>query len=183
MAKKTDSYLRPRISTWSLQSAVGMAVFAAVLLGMGGWTGWEYLSGERPDATEFFTHHLLPAVIIGVLVWGVLTILLGKLVIDPTRQIFEHLYRIGSGQLEPLEMDTRIQDIRTIVDGVNLLARRLKDVPGDGSFKQVQDRLVKIRKEMRSMVDAAGDDAGFLLNTVRELRALEGELLAISQAK
>jgi hypothetical protein len=166
-----------------LQTAVGFAVFAAVLIGMGGWTAWEYLTGENPDANEFLTHHLLPALVIGTFVWCVLTILLGKLVITPTEKILESLYRMGSGRLDPLELDSRIEEIRSVVSSVNLLAHRLKDSGGNASFGQVQDRLVKIRKDMRSMVDAAGDDAGYLLEIVRELRALEGDLLAISQAK
>lgn len=166
-----------------LQTAVGFAVFASVLIGMGGWTAWEYVTGENPDANEFLTHHLLPALVIGTFVWCVLTILIGKLVLTPTEKILESLYRIGSGRLDPLELDSRIEEIRTVVSSVNLLTHRLKGSRENTSFGQVQDRLIKIRKDMRSMVDAAGDDAGYLLETVRELRALEGELLAISQAK
>ncbi|MEC5129453.1 hypothetical protein VSU19_22015 [Verrucomicrobiales bacterium BCK34] len=166
-----------------LQTAVGFAVFASVLIGMGGWTAWENLTGESPNAHEFITHHLLPALVISTFVWCALTILLGKLVITPTEKILESLYRIGSGRLDPLELDTRIEEIRTVVSGVNLLTHRLKGSGENTTFGQVQDRLIKIRKDMRSLVDAAGDDAGYLLETVRELRALEGELLAISQAK
>lgn len=167
--------------TWSLQSAVTLAIVVSILVGMGSWTAWEYLTGERADLPEFLSHHVLPALAIGLIVWSVLTILIGRVVLRPINRVFEHLYRIGSGRLDPLEIETCIEDIRTVVDGVNLLVRRLKVAPENTSFGQAQDRLVKIRSDMKGVIDAAGDDADDYLEIARGLRALEGDLLAIAR--
>jgi len=169
-------------SRYSLNLVVVTTSLTAVVIGTGSWTAIEFLTGERPSLSDIFSHHLIPAVVIGLVIWITLTALLHRSVIEPIKQLFAHLYRVGSGRLDPIEVDSRIQEIQTMVDGINMLVRRLQSAPENTSFNQAQNRLSKIRGDIRSMADAAGEDSPIFLAVVKELRALEGDILALGRA-
>ncbi len=140
-----------------------------------------FFTDSTMSARDFWAHHFLPAAVIGSIVWVTLTVLLHKLVVEPVRQIFGHLYRIGSGRLEPLEMDSRIQEIRSVAEGVNLLVRRLKTAPDNAPLERAIGHLGKVRSDMSAAIDAAGSDADHLVAAMSDLAALEADLLAVAE--
>ncbi len=168
---------------YSLNLAVVATSLISVVVGTGSWTAIEIFTGKAPSTADFVGHHLIPAVVIGLFVWITLTVLLHRTVIEPLKQLFAHLYRVGSGRLDHLDIDSRIEEIQTMVDGVNLLVRRLQSPSGDGSFSQVQNRLSSIRDNIRSMADAAGEDSPIFLDLAKEMRALEGDVLALQRPR
>ncbi len=85
--------------------------------------------GASPSWSEFFGHHLIPSLVTGLIIWVILSALLHRTVTEPLRHLFAHLYRVGSGRLEPISPDTGVVEIQTIVEGVNLLVHRLRATP------------------------------------------------------
>ncbi|MCG8600896.1 MAG: hypothetical protein MI807_12195 [Verrucomicrobiales bacterium] len=169
----------PRRNRYSLNLVVVGASFIAVLVGTVSWGVIEYFTGTSHSWSDFFGHHLVPSLVIGLIIWVILSALLQRTVIEPLQQLFAHLYRVGSGRLDSVTLDTRIKEIKTMVDGVNLLVHRLESASGDSAFSDAQARLKKIRTELRSMADGAGEDSSLFLDVIRELRALEGDLLSL----
>lgn len=162
-----------------LYQVVVAASLFAVAVGTISWTAIELFSGQPLSVSELLYHHVVPAVVIGLIIAVVLSLLLNRFVVDPIQNLLSHLYRIGSGRLDPLDLDTGVEEIQTMVDGVNLLARRLQTASGDASFAKAQERLQSMRQQLRSMADAGGEESGLFLNIVKEMRALEADLLAI----
>ena len=166
----------------SITSILAKASLIATLIGMLVYSAFEYLLGETPTLSEFAGHHLLPAVLIGVTVCVTLSIILHAKIISPVMQIFKHLYRIGSGQLSPLSLDSRVSEIRTVVDGVNLLVTRLKGDPKNGSLGKALDDLVKLRGDLEEVTAASNRSADTFVPVMQDLRRLEGDLLAVMQS-
>jgi len=164
---------------YSLNLVVIGASFIAVLIGTISWGAIEYFTGATHSWSEFLGHHLVPSLVIGLIIWVILSVLLQRTVIEPMQNLFAHLYRVGSGRLDSISLDTRIKEIKTMIDGVNLLVHRLESASGDTAFLQAQTRLKKIRAELRSMADGAGKDSSLFLGVIREIRALEGDLLSL----
>ena len=63
--------------------AVVGATLVSVFLGMLVYTGIEYLFRSPVHLTEFFTHHFLPALLIGVIVSITVVLLLERSVVAP----------------------------------------------------------------------------------------------------
>ena len=166
----------------SLNGVVIGASFIAVFLGTAFWSIIEYFMGASPSWSEFLGHHLIPSLVTGLIIWVILSALLHRTVTEPLRHLFAHLYRVGSGRLEPISLDTGVAEIQTIVEGVNLLVHRLRATSGAPAYTQAQDRLKRIRNKIRSMADAAGPDSPIFLDLVKELRALEGDVLALGSS-
>ena len=172
--RPSRSLSRTLVGATLAAATVGMLVSAAV----------EYLSGEPATLTEFTRHHLFPTLLIVAAVAVTLTLLLHSKVIAPVKQIFVHLYRIGSGQFTPLNVDSGVSEIRTVVDGVNLLVTRLKDTPDDQALGNAVKSLAKLRTDMESATTASGASADPFVPVMRDLRRLESDLLsAITAAK
>ena len=168
----------------SLYQIIVAASVTAVTVGTIFWTTIELASGRPPSARELMLHHVVPAIVIGFIIAVVLSLLLNRFVVEPIQSLFFHLYRIGSGRLDPIDLDTGVDEIQTMVDGVNLLARRLRATADEGTFARAQERLVKLRQQLRSMADAGEEESELFLDIAKVMRALEADLLAIgSQAR
>jgi len=165
----------------SLSRTLAGATLLAALAGTLAYTAFESLAGQPASLAEFTTHHLVPALLIGATVCATLAFLLHSKLIAPVKEIFAHLYRIGSGQLTPLRIDTRVSEIRTVVEGVNLLVARLKGTAGDGALGKAIDDLVKLRSDLETATATSGSSADAFVPVMRDLRKLEGDLLTLMQ--
>ena len=134
------------MKTRSLSFFVTIWMAAAVAAGMGVYALYEHviMPGHtlRELAVEHLGHVLVLGVTIYVLCWAVFYFLL----LRPLNRIYLHLYTIGTGRLEMLELDSRVREIRTIVDGVNLMLSRLKLGADDNALELAQQRIAEIRE-------------------------------------
>jgi len=155
----------------------------AVVAGMAAYTLFEVITSGEFDTREIITHHLIPTVFIGAIIWAVLTIRLRSKVIRPVREILDHLNRVGSGRLAPLERTNEITEIKAIVAGLNQLTDKLKNASdSEGSSKAVDD-LVKLRADLRQVIDCENITPDQLVPIMKNLGQLEGHLLAALQAE
>lgn len=167
----------------SLSWTLTKASLIAVVIGMSVYTTFEIAISGELDLNELFTHHLLPTLLIGVLIWGVLSFLLRSKVVTPVRDILEHLTRIGAGRLAPLEKDTKICEVRAIVDGVNQLTYKLKDSPDSEGISKAVDDLVKLRADLKEVIDSEQLAPDYFVPIMKDLMKLEGHLLSALQAE
>lgn len=165
----------------SLSGTLTKSSLIAVVIGMATYTFFEILTSGEVDTQELVTHHLLPTILIGVIIWGVLTILLRSKVITPVHDLLDHLTHVGNGRFAPLEKSSEITEIRVIVTGVNRLTSKLKNAPdNEGSSKAVDD-LVKLRTDLKDVIDREEITPDQLVPIMRDLKQLEGHLLSALQ--
>ena len=69
----------------SLSRTLAGATLLAALAGTLAYTAFEYLAGEPASLAEFTTHHLVPALLIGITVCTTLAFLLHSKLIAPAR--------------------------------------------------------------------------------------------------
>ena len=106
MSRSTDTSdaINPRTrSAVSLNRVVTINSLAAVFAGMILYSVVEFILSPPADASEFLIHHFLHALLIALLVWGILSTLLKNVVVSPVKEIFRHLYQIGSDRVDSSE--------------------------------------------------------------------------------
>ena len=152
--------------------------FGAVAVGMLLYSLVEYIIERPADGVEFFTHHLLHVLAIGVLGWGVLVFVVGRAVVEPASRIFVHLKRLSAGRLDYLECEVQSREMGEVVESVNSLVGTLKRVPEPDSASRAMDGVRELRAQLRQYDDKLGDD---LVPVMRLVTRLEGELLEVLQ--
>ena len=103
--------MNPAIATQqskSLSWTLTKSALIAVVIGMATYTFFEILTSGEVDTQELVIHHLLPTILIGVIIWGVLTMLLRSKVITPVHDILDHLTHVGNGRFAPLEKSPKL---------------------------------------------------------------------------
>ena len=179
MATKTEAPATFPHSTTTLNQAIIKATLISVVIVMAIYTAIEFMLVRPTHIGEFLGHHLLHAVVIGLVLSVVLAVLLSRFIVAPVRLIFQHLYYVGSGRLTPLEVDSKIEEVNTVVGGINLLVDRLKAAPEDHALSLAVEDVGKLRADLKAKIEAAGDDADDFANIMRDLCALEQHLLSV----
>jgi hypothetical protein len=88
----------------------------------------------------------------------------------PLNRIYWHLYTIGAGQLKNLELESNVREIRTIVDGVNLMLSRLK-LGGDcDALELAQQRVAEIQELTRQLTTPDHEHISTLLDKLADLQ-------------
>jgi len=123
MKKATIDTPKPGISL-SLLAAIWMAAVIAVM--MAAYALAQYF--QMPDMTvrELITHHLWHVLVMGAAIHLACWLVFEVILIRPLNQIYTHLYHVGAGNVEKLELRSSVKELRTIVDGVNLMIWRLR---------------------------------------------------------
>ncbi|MGB0991775.1 MAG: hypothetical protein ACPG32_04825 [Akkermansiaceae bacterium] len=150
----------------------------AVIMGMVTYTAFERTTSGKLDLNELFIHHLLPTLFTGIIIWIALSFLLRSKVINPVREILVHLTHIGNGRFAPLEIDSDIHEIGEIVDEVNHLTLKLKDAPDNEGTSKAIDDLVKLRTDIKSLIDDDQLAPEQLVPIMKDLQKLESHLLS-----
>ena len=173
--------MNPAIATQqskSLSWTLTKSALIAVVIGMATYTFFEILTSGEVDTQELVIHHLLPTILIGVIIWGVLTMLLRSKVITPVHDILDHLTHVGNGRFAPLEKSNEITEIREIVTGVNRLTSKLKNAPDNEASSKAVDDLVKLRADLKEVIDCEKITPDQLVPIMKDLGQLEGHLLS-----
>ena len=98
-------------------------------------------------------------------------------VLKPVHQIGAHLYRIGLGRLKPLSLHSHVRELQGIVDGVNLMIRRMELDLDRGAIEHVQETLDRLRKLAHHLPERFCDEeAGELLRCATTLQSAFGAL-------
>lgn len=167
--------------TKSLSWTLTKASLFAVVIGMSAYTTFEIASSGKLDLMELFTHHLLPTLLIGIIIWGVLSFLLRSKVVNPVREILAHLNYIGAGRFAPLEKSSEIREIRQLISGVNSLTIKLKNAPDSNGTSKAIDDLVQLRADLKAVIDQDQVLPDHLVPIMKDLKTLEGHLLSALQ--
>jgi len=155
------------VSLWTAASiAGGMAVYGAV----------QYATTPGARIADLLATHLWHVIALGLIVYALSVVLLQRSVVLPLQRIHLHLYGIGAGRLQELHLPTRIREIRTIVDGVNLMVRRIEIGADHDALAGAQSEVEQIRQLASRLPDSDQSTASAILAS---LSNLERNILAL----
>jgi signal transduction histidine kinase len=170
-----------KLSVKPLSSVLTKASLTAIIISMSAYTLFEMITSDHLNLKDLLIHHLFPTIFIGVIIWGVLSFILKEKVVTPVKDIIEHLRHIGVGRFAPLQLDSKILEIGTIVTGVNYLSRQLREAPdSDGTEKAIDD-LITLRANLKLVLDRDQINHEQLIPIMKDLKSLEGNLLSSLQ--
>jgi len=153
------------ISVWTaLVIAGSMALYAVE----------QYMSIPGVTARSLFLDHLWHVVSLGVLIFIFCHILLRRILVQPLLKIYLHLYEARKMRVHPLRLRTHIAELRSIIDGINLLLpapRRKHDFP------YLQQHLLDIRRLVARIPPSAQSQSMAILSRLADL---ENDLAAAS---
>jgi len=169
--------------TKTLNWTLTKASLIAVTIGMAAYTFFEYANSGEFDTRELLIHHIMPTIFIGVIVWSMLNLILLSKFVRPMKKIMIHLNGIGAGQLAPLKINTNILEVGAIVHSVNTLTTQLKKVPDNEGMGKAVDDLVKLRLDLKKLIDGTHIAPDQLVPIMRDLKNLESHLLSAITAE
>ena len=104
--------------------AVWTALVIAVCVGVYGV--FQYIQMPEMSVRVLVFRHMWHVLVLGAIIHLFCWFILHWLLIRPINQIYIHLYQLGAGQLKNIEVDTSIIELRTIIEGMNLMIWRMK---------------------------------------------------------
>lgn len=143
---------------------------AAIIAGsMAVYAGYEYATMPNHKLRQLAVEHLSHVIVLGFLIYGLCYGVFYFLLLRPLNRIYLHLYTVGAGRFQMLDMDTNVREIRTIVDGVNLMFSRLKEGADKNALDLVQRRMAEIRALVMEMEEPNHQQVSVLLGELNEL--------------
>jgi methyl-accepting chemotaxis protein len=134
------------------RSLTSILLSRSLLVGAGAlglYSAFEIAFDPPTDLLNFITHHFIHVVGIGVAVWWVCWWVVRENVLAPVSAISHHLYRLRSGRLESLPIQTRSSEIGAIITGINSLTDRLKKAKAgelERALTSIQELRVRLGK-------------------------------------
>lgn len=143
--------------TRSLAFVVSVLTAAAIAASMGVYALFQYLT--LPDITlkELVFTHLWHVIALGMVIYLFCLLLLRRVLLQPLNEIYLHLYGARGGQLKPLDVKTRVTELQSIVNGINLMMRvqRGEDALEDSALEQAQQDLQEIKDLILRLPDSS----------------------------
>lgn len=133
----------PKSLSYLMDVWIGLAFIVAMAV----CVGVEYVRYPDISLNELLLHHLLELFLFGFVLWGISWIVLRAVLVAPIQKIFLHLYGVGGGDQSPLVVNTRVREIREIVDAVNIMLWRMKQQANLKALDPARDEVVQIREK------------------------------------
>jgi methyl-accepting chemotaxis protein len=125
---------------------------------MAAYAVYEYLSMPGVTIPRLILEHGWHVLAYGVVVYVALSVVLYRNVVRPVRQLNVKLYAISRGDLSPVNVESRVDEVQQIAQVVNFLLARIQ-APPEGL---PQSELSQCGEQLRAMARAVGgldDDA------------------------
>lgn len=109
--------------TQSLAFVVSLWTAVAIAASMAVYAVFQYFTIPGMTVKELVLTHLWHVVVLGAIIYFFCWLLLRQVLLQPLTKIYLHLYGVGSGRVQALEVDTRVTELHSIVEGINLMLR------------------------------------------------------------
>ena len=129
----------------SLSFFVALWTGLGVAASMAAYAVFQFLAYPRMTLGSLFVEHLWHVLVLGAVIYGICWAVFRRVLIRPIRTIHMHLYAVGAGRVEPLELESDVTEIRMIVDGVNLMIQRMGHGTWPGAEGAIERNIERIR--------------------------------------
>jgi hypothetical protein len=147
--QKTNPTERPQLASLSLIVALWTA--GIIVIAMTAYAIWQYYTHPGISVGELIQNHLWHVLVLGAVIYASLWACFRRLLVQPLNRIYIHLYAVGKGQLEPLEIESNIREIQTIVEGINLMTGRMGRAADPKSLSLAQEDVRIIIEQVHSL--------------------------------
>lgn len=131
----------------ALTLAAAMLASAVLQRALNPGTSWTTLAVE----------HGVHVITLGLLLYVVLLVGFDRAVGRPLRMIHAHLYKVATGRLELLHLETRVTEIAEMEGSVNLMVRRMRLGSGDADPHRTSLALRDLAARLHDSAPAASD--------------------------
>lgn len=164
----------------SLSFYVAVWMAAAIAVSMAAYAVYQYFAMPGMTVADLFLHHLWHVLALGVVIYILCWVVFDRALFQPMKRIYIHLYAVGAGKLEPLEFDSSVTEIQTIVEGVNLMLSRLKHGADANTIELARQRIEEIKN---SVMELNAPDRASVAEVLDALAELERGLPVVAQNK
>ncbi len=158
------------MKTRSLSFYVTLWMAVVIAASMAAYAVYERQTMPDLPLSELVTQHLGHVLGLGILIYVLSWAVFYFVLLRPLNRIYLHLYTIGAGQLKALELDSNVREIRTIVDGVNLMLSRLKLGGDSDALELAQTRIAEIQEITRQLTTPDHEHISVLLDKLADLQ-------------
>jgi len=117
---------------------------SAIAVSMGVYAVFQYYSTPGSAVMDLFLKHLWHVLVLGIMIYVLLWFILKKVLLKPIQRIHLHLYKVSTGRIEPLELETNVQELDTIVKGINFLVGRMGEGVPDQEIAAIREAVMKL---------------------------------------
>jgi methyl-accepting chemotaxis protein len=164
----------------SLSFFVTVWMAAAIAVSMAAYAIYQYFAMPGMTVADLFLHHLWHVLVLGTVIYILCWVVFDRALLQPMKRIYLHLYAVGAGKLEPLKLDSRVTEIQTIVEGVNLMLSRLKHGADANTIELARQRIEGIRN---SVMELNAPNRTSVAEVLDALAELERGLPVLAQSK
>jgi methyl-accepting chemotaxis protein len=164
MKKYQYSSLSIQVSLCSiLVIFIAMCVYSTVMY---------FVRGSRMEIVHELGNNLAMVFVLGCLIHLALHYTLRRLLMRPLEQLYVKMYAVTRGDFAPVALETDIQELQDIANGINMMAQRLQKLPGEQGLGHMQLDVTRLRH-------VADDEAHAMPEETRDyLRDLAGRIEA-----
>lgn len=138
-------------TTRSLSFFVTIWMAVAIGISMAIYAVYERHSSSDLSLKTLVVQHLGHVLGLGVMIYILCLGVFYFVLLRPLNRIYLHLYAVGAGQLKTLELHSNVREIRTIVDGINLMLSRLTLGADRDALDHAQQCITEIREMSRQL--------------------------------
>lgn len=164
------------VKTKNLSFLIAVWMAVAIAGSMAAYAVYQFFTMPGMTVKELFLHHFWHVLALGSVIYVLCWFLFKRIVLRPLTCIYLHLYAVGGGKLELLELNSNVTEIRTIVEGVNLMLTRLKQGLKSNALEDSELRISEIKDLLRNLGTSEPEK---LDSALEKLEQLERNLLPI----
>lgn len=157
-------------TTKSLSFIITIWMAVAIAVSMGAYAAYEYATAPSQNLRELAVEHLGHVLVLGITIYILCWSVFYFVLLRPFNRVYLHLYAIGAGRLEPLALNSNVREIRTIVDGVNLMLSRIKLGGDSDALELAQTRIAEIQEMTRQLTTPDQEHITLLLDKLADLQ-------------
>lgn len=153
---------------------------AAIAVSMTTYAVYQYFAMPGMTVADLFLHHLWHVLALGGIIYILCWVIFDRALLQPMKRIYLHLYAVGAGKLEPLELESSVTEIQTIVEGVNVMLSRLKHGADANTIELARQRIEEIKNNVMELSTPDRTGVAEILDALAEL---ERGLPVLAQSK
>ncbi len=177
MTRLTQHTSAPGYSLSFLVAFWNALVISAV---MGCYAVFQHYQMPEMPMEELFLHHTWHVIVLGGVIHLSCWLVFRFLLFQPLKQIYLHLYRLGSGDVQELKVKSSVREIAAIIEGVNVMIWRLEHWLDADSLEKTREELEQIGL-IAAQLRMENHDVSEAIT--KRVESLEESLLAIVAAK
>ncbi len=153
----------------SLSFVVAFWTAIAIALSMGIYAVLQYSLVPNVTLSELLLNHLWHVLVLGAVIYLFLWLIFRNVLLRPLQQIYLHLYAVGTGRLKELVLPTTVREIQTLVEGVNLMIRRMEQGLDNESLANYLQEIETLRDLLKAADLEDVEQAGMIMECLTKL--------------